>query len=136
RGRRDRRRRRRADRHRPVRNRHPGRPARHADDPGPARRVRDAGRDSEPDGHPRRVMRAAVAALALALGCAALPAAACSPPAGYRMPSNLELVAEADAILLCKVVAGGLAPDGDTYAITITIRPHAAIKGPLPEGDV
>lgn len=81
-------------------------------------------------------MRAAVAALALALGCAALPAAACSPAPGYRMPSNLELVAEADAILLGKVVAGELDPDGDPFASTITIRPLAAIKGPLPEGDV
>lgn len=81
-------------------------------------------------------MRAAVAALALALGCAALPAAACSPAPGYRMPSNLELVAEADAILLGKVVAGELDPDGDPFASTITIRPLAAINGPLPEGDV
>lgn len=81
-------------------------------------------------------MRAAAAALALALGCAALPAAACSPPPGYRMPSNLELAAAADAILLGKVVAGALDPGGDPFESTVTIRPLEALKGSLPAGDV
>lgn len=52
------------------------------------------------------------------------------------MPSNLELAGQAESIVLARVVAGALDDDGDPFASTITIRPLAALKGPLPEGDI
>jgi len=76
------------------------------------------------------------AILALLLGCASLPAAACTPAPDYRVPTNLELAAEADSIVLAQVIAGQLDEGGDPFASTVTIRPLEALKGPLPEGDV
>jgi hypothetical protein len=80
-------------------------------------------------------MKSVRLALTLAAGTAsvaALPAAACSVVAGYRAPSNLELAAEADAIVLVQVV-GGVDP-GVTEG-QITVHPLAAIKGLLPGQD-
>lgn len=71
-------------------------------------------------------LAAAVAALA------AVPAAACSPVPGYRVPTNLELAAEADLIVVGQVV-GGVAP-GITEG-WVTIHPLVAIKGLLPGQD-
>jgi hypothetical protein len=82
------------------------------------------------------MMRPLAAALALALGGAAVPAAACTPAPDYRAPTNLELAAEAEAIVLARVVAGELDAGGDPFESTITIRPLEALKGPLPEGDI
>ena len=63
----------------------------------------------------------------LALLAAPSPAAACSPVPGYRVPSNLDLTATADMILLA-VVEGPAASD-DPDARRVRIRPVAALKG-------
>jgi hypothetical protein len=81
------------------------------------------------------VRRPALAA-ALALALVAAPAAACTPAPGYRVPSNLELTAGAEAIVLAQVVAGALDEGGDPFASTITLRPLEALKGPLPAGEI
>lgn len=74
-----------------------------------------------------------VLTLAAAFGAlVALPAAACSVVAGYRPPSNLELAAGADAIVIGTVV-GGVDP-GVTEG-EITVHPLVAIKGLLPGQD-
>ena len=69
---------------------------------------------------------------AVAAALAAIPAAACSVAAGYRAPSNFELAAEADAIVLGQVV-GGVDP-GITEG-EIAVHPLTAIKGLLPGQD-
>src|SRR5690606_39952216 len=68
------------------------------------------------------------AALAAPLALAA-PAQACTVEAGYRAPTNLELAAHADAIVLGQVIGGSgvVLPES-----TISVRPLAAIKGLLP----
>ena len=71
-------------------------------------------------------LAAAVAALAAA------SAAACSLVAGYHPPSNLELAAAADAIVLGQVVDGSAAAGPDSQ---VTVHPLAAIKGLLPGQD-
>jgi hypothetical protein len=83
-----------------------------------------------------RSPRPLAASLALALALAGVPAAACSPAPGYSVPSNLELAEQAASIVLGRVVAGALDDGGDPFASTITVRPLAALKGPMPEGDV
>lgn len=80
-------------------------------------------------------LRWIVASVALALSVA-VPVAACTPAPGYRVPGNLELAGEAQAIVLARVVAGALDEGGDPFASTITIHPLEAIKGPLPEGEI
>ena len=82
-----------------------------------------------------RSLRLLGPALALALAFPSA-AAACSPMPGYRATTNLELVAEAEAIVLAQVVAGHLDEGGDPFASTVTIRPLEALKGPLPDGDI
>lgn len=72
---------------------------------------------------------------ALALAAAPLPAAACSPVAGYRPPTNLELTAAADLILLAAVEDGATQP-GNEDRMTLRVRPLAAIKGTMPTGPV
>jgi hypothetical protein len=81
-------------------------------------------------------MHRILASLALALLLAALPAAACSPAPGYHVPSNLELTAEAQTIVLARVVAGRLDPGGDPFASTIKIHPLETLKGAAPAGDI
>src|SRR6478735_3069881 len=81
-------------------------------------------------------MRTVLASLALALSAASGPAAACTPAPGYRVPSNLELAGDAQAIVLAQVVAGALDPAGDPFESTITLRPLETLKGTLPAGDV
>ncbi|WP_447760954.1 hypothetical protein [Sphingopyxis panaciterrae] len=77
-------------------------------------------------------MRFALPLAALALAASPLPATACSPAPGYAVPTNMELVAAADMILLA-TVSGGTAIDAvdgpDT--MRIDIRPVAALKGDL-----
>ena len=63
------------------------------------------------------------------------PAAACTPEPGYRVPGNLELVGEAETIVVAQVTGATLAED-DPEASTIRIRPLAAVKGPLPQGEI
>lgn len=69
---------------------------------------------------------------ALALAASPLPAIACSPAPGYAVPTNMELVAEADMILLAAVTGGAPmdAVDGPD-AMRIDIKPIAALKGDL-----
>jgi len=69
-----------------------------------------------------------------ALAClVAPPAVACSPVPGYRVPTNMELTADADLILLA-IVTGGTpmdARDGGPSSMRIVIQPIAALKGDL-----
>jgi hypothetical protein len=69
----------------------------------------------------------------LALMAAPIPAAACSVVPGYRVPTNMELVEDADLILLAAVSDGDFAPDSMPEQ-QIAIEPLAAIKGDLPAG--
>lgn len=69
---------------------------------------------------------------ALAL-VAAPPALACSPVPGYRVPTNIELVSQADLILLATVSDGDFEPDS-TATQQIAIAPVAALKGTMPAG--
>jgi hypothetical protein len=70
-----------------------------------------------------------------ALACfAAQPAAACSPVPGYRVPTNMELTADADLILLATVTGGAPmdpSADGGLDSMRIAIQPIAALKGDL-----
>jgi hypothetical protein len=75
-----------------------------------------------------RFLAAFVAILSLTVP---LPAIACSVAPGYRVPTNVELVADADLILLATVTDGNLAPDAIPEQ-RITVEPIAAIKGELP----
>jgi hypothetical protein len=60
-------------------------------------------------------------------------ALACSVEADYRVPTNLELAADANAIVLGQVVGGTLYEGGDLPGEwAIEVRPLAAIKGLLP----
>lgn len=72
-----------------------------------------------------------VAVVALAVTPAA--ALACSAPADPR--GNLALVGEAETIVLARVV-GATMNEANPQASTVTIRPLAAVKGPLPDGDI
>lgn len=80
--------------------------------------------------------RFALAAAALAGVAAAVPAIACTPAPGYEVPGNLDLVRQADAVLLGRVVGGDTASAEDPQAGSIVIRPLEALKGELPAGDI
>lgn len=78
---------------------------------------------------------------ALSLACALtmavpVPALACSVVEDYRVPTNLELVAEAQLIMLGKVQSGTPMGDGASGTMSLTITPVQAIKGTLPEGPI
>lgn len=61
---------------------------------------------------------------------APLPALACSPVAGYRVPTNMELAAQADMILLATVTGGTpIEAAGDPDAMRVDIRADAVLKG-------
>lgn len=69
---------------------------------------------------------------ALALAASPVPVAACSPAPGYAVPTNIELVEQADMILLATVTGGADIDAGDSDdAMRIDIRPVAALKGDL-----
>lgn len=68
----------------------------------------------------------ALSLAALAAASLALPAAACTVAPGYRPPTNLELAAEADMILIGRVAAGASA---DALPV---IEPVETLKGLLP----
>lgn len=82
------------------------------------------------------MMRVPLLATALALACAPGVAAGCSTGPGYRVPSNLELTTQAETIVLARVVGATADANGDAYANMVVIRPIAAIKGELPQGDI
>ena len=81
---------------------------------------------------------AALAGLAGAL--VAVPAAACTPAPGYRVPTNLELAEAANLILLGEVVRAAPGREGDEEADPvapgIVVQPVAALKGLAPTGDL
>ena len=79
-----------------------------------------------------RLIVLAVAAAPVLL--AAAPALACSVTADYRVPTNLEMAAEANAIVVGQVVgaAEALAEPGEALSGAIEVRPLTAIKGLLP----
>ena len=80
-------------------------------------------------------MRTVLPLAALALLASPVPAAAWSVAAGYRVPTNLELVEKADLILLATVEDGSPDPrSGDE--MRIRIRPLAALKGTVPAGPI
>lgn len=81
-----------------------------------------------------RTFRSLAATLGLALALAAAPAAACSPAPDYRVPTNLELAGHADTIVVAGVV--GTHRDDSGQATALVIRPLAAVKGPMPQGDI
>lgn len=80
--------------------------------------------------------RFALAAAALAGVAAGVPAFACTPAPGYQVPGNLELVRQADTIVLGRVVGGDTASADDPRAGSIVIRPLEALKGEAPTGDI
>lgn len=75
-------------------------------------------------------MRNTLLPAALALLAAPFPAIACSPVAGYRVPTNMELAAQADMVLLA-TVTGGTPMDmaNGPDAMRIDIRPDDILKG-------
>lgn len=80
--------------------------------------------------------RTAFSLAALAASALAAPALACSPAPGYRVPTNLELAADANAIILGEVVGGSAAPGRDPATAGIRVRPIDAIKGLMPGGEI
>lgn len=88
-------------------------------------------------GRPGLPALAAMALLAPLLSALPIsgPAAACSVAAGYQAPSNLELAAAAETIVVARVV-GGTTSRTEPGQDTVTIRPLAAVKGSLPEGEI
>jgi hypothetical protein len=73
-----------------------------------------------------------LAGLLIVLAAALLgtPAAACSMAEGYRIPSNFELVRQAELIVLARVVSG--ATDLDSRDTWVTLEPVRVLKGSLP----
>lgn len=71
----------------------------------------------------------------LALFAAPLPAIACSVVPGYRVPTHMELVEDADLILLGTVTNGDAAV-GDGREPTMAVEPVAALKGAMPTGPI
>jgi hypothetical protein len=75
-----------------------------------------------------RPVTVALAALVVALGLIAPGAAsACSVQRDYRVPTNLELAAEANTIVFGQVVGAAAGREG-----TLEVRPLGAIKGLVP----
>ena len=81
----------------------------------------------------RRFLRsfALVPVLALAFGGAA---SACSVAGDYRVPTNIELVEQADLVLLAEIAdAEGDQTGGNPYEARLLLKPIRAIKGELPQ---
>jgi len=80
-------------------------------------------------------VRYALTATAILSGVIAPPAAqACSVVSDYRVPTNLELAADAQLILLGKV-SGGDEADGPLES-AITVEPVEAVKGTMPPAPI
>ena len=84
------------------------------------------------------MMRTLALALLTAPALLAAPSAAlaCSVVDGYRVPTNLELAAEANTIVVGEVVGAAEAQvePGEALLSAIQVRPLAALKGLLPSG--
>ncbi|KLE34132.1 hypothetical protein [Aurantiacibacter luteus] len=72
------------------------------------------------------------AACALLLGLAASPASACSVVSTYRVPTNLELVEQADVIVLGRV-DGQRVTGEQPWDVALIVEPIEALQGELPE---
>ncbi|GAA0727204.1 hypothetical protein [Sphingomonas japonica] len=77
----------------------------------------------------RKLIAAAVAMIAWTA-----PAFACSMREGYRVPDNLELVEQADAIMLVRVVGGPTehGPEPDDFAPELQVELVRALRGSVP----
>lgn len=73
---------------------------------------------------------------AASLAAAPLPASACSVGGDYRVPTNLQLARDAEAIVLGRVVGGVWDEDNPFEGNHLTVRSLAALKGEAPEGDI
>ncbi|GGD59842.1 hypothetical protein GRI62_00510 [Erythrobacter arachoides] len=73
------------------------------------------------------------AAITLALAVTASPSLACSVVADYRVPTNLELVEEADVIVLGRVTGQQVTGD-DPWDVALMVEPIEAIRGAVPDG--
>jgi hypothetical protein len=80
-------------------------------------------------------MRLLLPLAVLAVTAAPLPAAACSVAPGYRVPTNIELVEQADVILLGLVEDGDFEPDS-TGQTMIQVQPVEALKGEFPTAPI
>jgi hypothetical protein len=74
--------------------------------------------------------------LVLALLAAPVPALACSPAAGYRVPTNLELADRANLILLGEVTGAAPGLADDPFSAGIAVQPLTAVKGLMPSGEL
>lgn len=81
-----------------------------------------------------RAVRLALLIPALLPVVAPTPAAACTTVSGYRVPTNFEMVEQADTILLGVVERGPLPRSGDRSALVI--RPTLLLKGPALPAEV
>ena len=80
-------------------------------------------------------VRYALTAIAILSGVIAPPAAqACSVVSDYRVPTNLELAADAQLILLGRV-SGGDEAEGP-FESAITVEPVEAVKGTMPPAPI
>lgn len=75
-------------------------------------------------------MRSLLLALALTTGLSG-PALACSPVSGYRTPTNVEVVQEADLVVLARV-EGERQVGPDRFDRVVVLKPIRALKGALP----
>jgi hypothetical protein len=80
------------------------------------------------------------AAITASLFIAIAPARTCTPISGYQAPTNLELVAQADLIMLARIGDGIELEDArrrvgeePTFEGAISVTPLMALKGDLPE---
>lgn len=71
---------------------------------------------------------------ALVVTLVSQPVLACSVGDDYRVPTNLELAADAELILIGRVESGTTEITGPDMAMTVT--PIAALKGQLPSGPI
>ena len=78
----------------------------------------------------------ALSLAALAVPGVAVPAIACTPAPGYSVPTNLELAADANAIILAEVVGGAGVMGDDPQANGIRVQPLDAVKGLMPTGEI
>lgn len=77
-------------------------------------------------------MKRFLLAFALAAALSGEAANACSVDDSYRVPTNLELTAEADVILLARIESGSTGIDGPDMVMTVT--PIELLKGQIPLG--
>jgi len=80
-------------------------------------------------------MHLVTSAFALLASAFPVSALACTVPADYMPPTNLQLANDANTIVLGEVVGGGIGSPADPDAPSITVHPIVALKGLLPGAD-